>query len=132
MDPILSVFLSWQFIMFSLGIYVITWMMRTLLEYKFPKIIVNKFYSEIVLPFTPVIVGAMVAFFATQYAYPPGISALSGRLVFGATTGMFSGLIFRVIKSMLKSKLGTDDNFIPAPPPPPNAAPPGVMGQGIR
>jgi hypothetical protein len=132
MDPILSVFLSWQFIMFSLGIYVITWMMRTLLEYRFPKVITSKFYSEIVLPFTPVLVGAVVAFFATQYAYPAGISFLSGRLVFGATTGMFSGLIFRVIKSMLKSKLDPDDNFVPAPPAPPNAPPTGVMGTGIR
>jgi hypothetical protein len=132
MDPILSVFLSWQFIMFSLGIYVITWMMRTLLEYKFPKVITSKFYSEIILPFTPVFVGAIVAFFATQYAYPAGIGTLSGRLLFGSVSGLLSGTLFRVIKAMLKSKLDPDDNFIPAPPPPPNAPPPGVMGQGIR
>lgn len=141
MDPILSVFLSWQFIMFSLGIYIITWMMRTLLEFKFSKVITNKFYSEIILPFTPVIMGGLVAFFATQYAYPTGISSISGRLVFGATAGMFSGLLFRVIKSMLQSKLGPDATAVAYPAQIETSQsttvvienpPAGVMGQGNR
>lgn len=101
---------SWQFILFSLGVFVATWIVRTIVEYALPVATKGKFWQELCLPLTPPISGAIMAFFATKYAYPDGLTSLSGRLLFGSVAGMFSGFIYRVIKGLLKDKIQSFTN----------------------
>lgn len=69
----------------------------------------------------PPIFGAVIALFATKYAYPDGLTSVSGRLMFGSVAGTFSGLVYQVIKGMLKDKIQTYHlNQQPQPPIPPN------------
>jgi hypothetical protein len=109
MDPGITALFSWQFILFGLGVSVIMWFIRTITEYAFPKLDNYKFWTELCLPLLPPSIGALIAYFATKYAYPDGLTSLSGRLLFGSVAGLLSGLIFQVAKGMLKDKI---QNFV--------------------
>src|SRR5271165_793647 len=105
MDNGIALLFSWQFILFALGVSVIMWFLRTILEYIFPNIDKNKFWSELCVPLLPPTIGAVISYFATKYAYPDGLASLSGRLLFGSVAGLLSGLVFQVAKGMLKDKI---------------------------
>jgi hypothetical protein len=105
MDSALNSLLSWQFILFSLGVFVATWVIRTIVEYFIPKAANNNFWESLCLPLFPVIFGTLMAYFATKYAYPDGLTSLSGRLLFGSVAGLFSSSIYKITKGMLKDKI---------------------------
>jgi hypothetical protein len=111
MDTGLEALLSWQFLLFCLSIAAITFVIRKIFEFvvldnpKMPGNRTSRLWTELLLPIGPVFTGAAVAFFAKQYPYPSGISSASGRILFGLVAGLLSGLIYRVIRGMLKSKI---------------------------
>lgn len=105
MDSALNSLLSWQFIMFSLGVFVVTWIIRSVVEYFVPKAVNSKFWESLCLPIMPVVVGATIAYFATKYAYPNGLTSLSDRLLFGSVAGLLSSSLYKVIKAALKDKI---------------------------
>lgn len=105
MDNALSALLSWQFLLFALGMFAITWFIRTVVEYIFPKIIGATLWEKLVLPAMPSIFGGIIAYFAKAYPYPDGLVSTSARLMFGCVAGMFSGLVYQVVKGMLKDRI---------------------------
>lgn len=105
MDNGIASLLSWQFILFSLGIFVAVWVVRTVVEYIFSNADGNKLWEKLILPLMPVVTGAVVGYFAKGYAYPDGLSSVSGRLFFGSVAGMFSSLMYQVVKGLLKDKI---------------------------
>lgn len=116
MEMSLQTLLSWQFILFCLGIAALTFVVRKVVEFildnpKVPASKTSKFWTELFLPVLPIILGLILAILAKQYPYPMTDSA-SGlvRGFFGAVAGMFSGLIYRIMSGMLKSKLPENDN----------------------
>jgi hypothetical protein len=119
MDTGLSALFSWQFLLFALGIAVLVWFVRTILEYYSPSILSKKFYNDLVLPLSPTVLGGVVALFATKYAYPDGLSSTIGRFFFGVVAGTLSSTVYRVVKAMAKQKIdqAENPNFVPPPPP---------------
>ena len=111
MDAAFSAFLSWNFILYCLGVSAITFVVRTITEYFAQKFkfmasfIAGAFWTELVLPLIPLVNGGIIAYFATGYPYPLGINSVSGRVLFGIVGGMLSGLVFRVLKGLLKSSI---------------------------
>lgn len=111
MDTGLQALLSWQFLLFCLGIAAITFIMRKIFEFivldnpKMPGSKASRLWTDLLLPVGPVFTGAIIAFFAKHYPYPNGIVSASGRILFGLVAGFLSGLIYRVIKGMLKAKI---------------------------
>jgi|ERR1700722_12203895 len=105
MDNALNALLSWQFILFSLGIFAIIWTFRTVVEFAIPKVVGKTWWEKLVLPILPLVLGLVIAKFAVNYAYPDGLSSFAGRELFGLVAGMFSGLIYQVVKGMLKNKI---------------------------
>jgi hypothetical protein len=100
--------------MLCLGISAIVFTVRRSFEFY----IVSKNYKKIIniwqnlfLPLFPLFLGAVVGWFAKSYPYPQNISSASGRVFFGIVAGMFSGLIYRLLKSILLSNIkATDDS----------------------
>lgn len=109
MDNALQALLSWQFIVFCLSVVAVTYVVRTVVDY----ILHNRGYDpksshlwvELILPILPVFLGSFGAILAKQYPYPLDISSGSGRFAFGLCAGLLSGLVWRVIKSMINAKL---------------------------
>lgn len=136
MDPALTVLLSWQFMLFSLGCFFVIWVIRTILEFFIPTISANKYWDKLALPLLPVFLGATVAHFITSYPYPNGEVATLPRELFGITAGGLSTVAFQVIKGLLKQQLTTlivqttttqvpsaTSTILEPPPPPPPALP---------
>jgi hypothetical protein len=105
MDNALDVLLSSQFLLFSLGIFALTWFIRIIVEYFIPKSVSSRLWEKLILPAMPLVFGAGVAFLAKKYPYPDGLTGFSSRLIFGTVAGMFSGLVYQVIKGVLRDKV---------------------------
>lgn len=111
---LLSVFITWQFMFFCLGIATITFVVRKVLEYfilnnpKMPGNSHSKFWRELALPIFPVFFGGIVSYLTVQYPYPEGLAASNfGRISFGLVAGLLSGLVYRVVVGMLRAEVSS-------------------------
>lgn len=112
MDDLLKIFLSWQFMIFCLGLAGMGFVLRKLIEYFIldnPHIPASKqsmIWRSLILPISPVISGALAGYLAKNYPYPDGIASSEyGRVSFGLVAGLLSGLVYRVISELLRSKM---------------------------
>ena len=108
MDTILQTFLSLQFLFFCLGIAAITFVLRKIVDYilTLKGLQNNKLWNELILPIMPVILGVLCASVAKRYPFPDifGVS-VSAKMNFGLVAGLFSGLVYKIIKGLLSQKL---------------------------
>lgn len=109
MDLSLQILTSWQFVLFSLGIAGLTYIVRTCVEFLlskpwFPAEKTSKIWNELLLPIGPVLTGAFLGLLLKQYPFPEGIVSDSARAFFGLVAGLFSGLAYKIIKGMLNKK----------------------------
>ena len=112
MEPILQMLLSWQFIVFGLAVAALIFVIRQSVEYTISnwlkpskKSKILKVWHDLILPILPVILGAISGFLFKTYPYPQGLSTTGGRVIFGLVAGLMSGLLYRVIKSLLFQKV---------------------------
>lgn len=127
----LFAFLSWQFVFFSLGVMAVIFVLRTTLEYCFSSLKTSNLWNSLILTISPVILGGLMAFLLKAYPYSTGLTSSGDHILFGAIAGLFSGLIFRVVKttlgqqiSGLVSSIGINLPGANNVPPPPDAPPP--------
>jgi hypothetical protein len=104
MDPLMQ-FMTWQFMLFCLTIAGVTFIFRTIIEYFLKNPTHQKFWEDLVLPLFPLFLGAVMGRFMTMYPYPEGLTSTGGHVIFGFVSGMFSGLVYRYLKTMLNSRL---------------------------
>ena len=114
MDSILQSFLSYQFLLATFAIAGINFVLRKLTEFIInnflnANIFVKKLWNDLALPISPLVTGGVFGFFVTNFAFPVDIKSVSSRVAFGIVAGMFSGLVYRVTKSLLKQKLSETD-----------------------
>lgn len=113
MDNVLQALLSWQFIFFALAIAAMTFVIKQFVDFAIdnPNIPTgnmtkeNRFWTQLVLPISPVVMGTFAGLFAKMYPFPEGISSASARMAFGMVAGLLSGLLYSVIKGVLSSKI---------------------------
>lgn len=115
MDPILAVLLSWQFVLFGLAIATVMYVLRIVVEYVatlVKKSLANsQLWNDLLLPILPVIIGALSSYFFKVFPYPGfppgpgGVIPTGDRIIFGLVAGLLSGLMYRVIKSLLYQKI---------------------------
>ena len=113
MDNILQALLSWQFVLFALAISAFTFVAKQIVEFAIdnpssPTGNMSKngrFWTQLVLPILPVVLGGSAGYLAKMYPFPDGISSGSARIAFGLVAGLLSGLVYRVIRGTLANKL---------------------------
>jgi hypothetical protein len=105
MDQMLSNLFSLQFLIFCLGLAAVIFVVRKFVEFFVKTVKVLKLWHELILPVFPVVLGGLTGLFAQMYPYPEGIGSASGRVLFGLVAGLLSGLVYRVVKSLLKAKI---------------------------
>lgn len=103
MDPFLQ-FLTWQFVLFCMFVVAITQVIRNVVEFSFKDSKTTNVWTKLILPTTPILIGAILGFFL-KGPYPDGISVRDSQIVFGTVAGMFSTILYRVLKNMLKARL---------------------------
>ncbi len=115
MDPILQVLLSWQFVLFGLAIAAIIYVFRLVVQYVASllkkDLSKSNLWENLVLPVAPIAVGVIAALLLKSFPYPGftpdahGVVIRGDRIIFGLVTGLFSTVMYRMIKSMLYQKL---------------------------
>ncbi len=110
MDPVLGMLLSWQFIVFGLAIAALLFVIRNFIEFSLKNWFKvgaknKKIWHDLILPILPVLLGGLFGFLFKTYPYPNQLSSSSSRVIFGLVAGLMSGLLYRVIKSLLFSKI---------------------------
>lgn len=106
MNSSIEAILSLPFLFFCLSIFAISGIIKQIVGY-FVKTDHKKFmkiWKELILPILPMFVGLLLALIK-EYPYPDGWESSSSRFIFGLVAGLSSGLVYRVIKSFLSSKL---------------------------
>jgi hypothetical protein len=106
MSNILAILISWQFLLFSIGVFAIIYILRTILETAFPSITTNRIWEKAILPISPFVIGCVIALIAKNYAYPDNLSSELERFFFGLIAGMFSGTSYQIVKGLLKKEIG--------------------------
>lgn len=106
MDLALSMLLSWQFILFCLGIAALTYVIRLIVEYVLGQLnkLKSKLWNELLLPIGPVVSGPVIAWYFESYPYPSDLKQIGGRVVFGLVAGLFSGLVYKIVKGLVSDK----------------------------
>lgn len=103
MDPLMQ-FFTWQFMLFSMAIAGVTYVIRLLVEYFLKNTQKLKLWKDVLLPIFPIVLGVLMGAFMVKYPYPEGLVSAGSRIVFGLVAGMFSGVLYRVIIAMLNFK----------------------------
>ena len=105
----------WAVTLFSLGVFVISLVLRRTLERLFPTVRkdtpesrAQHIWEEVLLPSMPVFVGVLMALVMRQYPYPALLTGLGSRLTFGAVAGFFCGWTYRIVKALVTKKFGID------------------------
>jgi len=115
MDPILQTLLSWQFVIFSMAIAAVMFVLRTLAEYAMSNWASaakeSKLWNDLLLPILPVIVGPAAAVLIKAFPYPDCLTTSSSRFIFGLVAGLLSTLLYRVFKALLLQKESSPNQF---------------------
>lgn len=109
MHDLAESFLSKEFVFFCLGIAALTYVFRIIVDFglSHPRSCAtpnNRIWKELILPIFPIIIGGTIAYLAKSYPFPTEFVQHVGRTFFGMVSGMFSGLVYRIIKSLLSIK----------------------------
>src|SRR5271154_6448101 len=113
MNAILAIILSYQFIFLALGLAIITYVIRTIIDYaildnpNLPGTKNSRIWRSLILPLMPIAIGAGSSFFFHKYAYtfPDGVNTTSAQFIFCLAAGALSSVVFRVIKELLLSNI---------------------------
>ena len=112
MNTVLQALISWQFVFFCLACAAVTFVAKTIIEYvldnpNVPASKHSKFWKDLFLPLLPIFFGPLGAWLAVGFPYPEGLGNTSARVVFGLVAGFLSGMVYRIVKSFLVSKIIT-------------------------
>jgi DMSO reductase anchor subunit len=103
---ILTVFLSWQFLIFCLAVFGVTFVIRTIVEYIIKQVVkTSSLWNDMVLPILPIVIGTIMGLFLKAFPYPEGLTNKDSRIIFGLVAGLLSTLLYRMIKTLIIKKI---------------------------
>jgi hypothetical protein len=104
LDKIFEAFVNAQTVVLCLGIYLMTYVIRKVVEGFWKGAKENRIWREVWLPLGPIVNGGALGVFAKQFVWPTAIGAsMSGRIMYGAICGVFSALVYSRIRSFVQS-----------------------------
>jgi len=101
---ILAIFMTWNFLLLSLAISAILFVIRTIAENKW-NLKDNHWWNNVIMPIAPIVIGCLFGAIAVGFPYPAEIVKISGRICFGIVAGLFSGQTFKVVRGLLSAKI---------------------------
>ncbi len=131
-DQAFGALINWQSLLFCLGIYAITYVIRSVVEALWKKSATSNIWNELFLHVGPIATGMFLGAVSKAFPFPLQIGqTMLGRILYGAVTGLLSGWVYGRLQAWLN--IAADKNIPVAlkltgrkssAPPPPN--PPSV------
>jgi cytochrome c biogenesis protein CcdA len=98
----MEIFLNWQTLLFSLGIFVLTYFLRLTVQFFWRTWRASRLYNDFVLHVLPIVLGGAVALFAKKFPWPDAlVPSASARLFYGIFLGMTCGLVYGRVRAAL-------------------------------
>ena len=107
LDKGFAVFFSSQTILFCLGVFMVTFAIRRVVETGWVGAKTNKWWTEVFLPLGPIATGVILAFAAKTYTWPDVIKDPWSRAFYGGACGMASGWVYTRFRAILKAWVTT-------------------------
>lgn len=101
MDP-LTLFLSSQMLMLCLSIFAITYLVQLVAEFYKPSLKTKPVWTEIALHVIPLAIGTVLGI-PNLFTYPTPMH-VGGRMCFGLIAGLFSNMVYKLIKGAVQAK----------------------------
>ncbi len=93
----------WPSVLLCLGIYVITFVIRTFVETLRPNVSRRVWWRDLLLPFTPILAGVTISLLADKYPWPTLVAnSFSAKLIYGSVCGICSGWVYARFRTYLK------------------------------
>lgn len=115
--------LNWQTGVFSLAVFIFSFLLRRSAEVAFPTLrhdtpvsMAERIWNELVLPSLPVLVGAGLGFGLQSWPYPAALASRGTHVLFGVVCGFFSSYAYRVVKALITQKFSVDLPDLPGGP----------------
>lgn len=89
--------------LFCMGIFLLTYTIRKVVETAWAGAKTNKWWTEVFLPLGPVATGVILAFWAKSYAWPDIVKDPWSRAFYGAVCGLSSGWVYNRFRSIMKA-----------------------------
>jgi hypothetical protein len=116
-STVTGMFLSWQFIVMSLGIYAIIQATRTPVESKYPSLKTSEWWRGLTLITAPVGIGILFGIFAKKFPMTDQVAweaSRTFRCMFGAFAGLVSGWAYSLVKTLYRKATGASDPDAPS------------------
>lgn len=98
----------WPLLLFCFLVFVITYVVRRVGEAVYPKLKVNHWWVELVMPTIPVILGVLSAILIKDFPFPIHEPSVGMRVVLGTVGGFLSSYSFKFVRAVIKAKTGYD------------------------
>ncbi len=134
---------DWVFplLMFCLGIFFVTVVMRRAVEIYVPGFAARNQWKKVWLPSLPVIAGGIAAAIMSRYPYLSSLPTWGTRAFYGCVAGGLSSFMYKVFQAVIQAKFGVkvgvsnppDQNMVETLPPsanPRTSGLPKVRGTG--
>jgi hypothetical protein len=107
-NDLFKVFINWNTGLLCLGVYLVTYVIRTVIEalwgdrIKASKLW-NKLWNELFLPIGPIVAGALLGLLAKKFPLPTPIAdSIMAKLMYGGVCGVLSGWLYARLRGLLK------------------------------
>lgn len=105
LDQVAKAFLNAQTILICLAIYLMTYVIRKVVEGVWVGAKKHRLWREVWLPIGPIVNGGLIGLMAKTFVWPEIVgTSLSGRIMYGAICGVFSALLYSRVRSFIASK----------------------------
>lgn len=108
LEQLFSGQLLFSFVFLSLGAYIITLIIRSIIEVMWVGVKDNKYWREIFLPLGGIANGMILGGVLQFFPLPELLGAhISNRILFGAICGLFASFMYNRIKSWINNKISS-------------------------
>jgi len=107
LDQAAALFFTPITLIFCLGCFVVTYVLRTATEAihdsMYHKPFTNVLWTELFLPLGPILVGWVLAILAKKFPFPVVVGgSIMAKLLYGGICGLFSGWMYSRVRSFLQ------------------------------
>lgn len=110
LDSVFQAFINMQTVIVCLAVYLMTFVIRKVVEGFWKGAKANHYWREVWLPIGPIVNGGLIGLMAKTFVWPAVIgTSLSGRIMYGAICGVFSALLYARVRSFISNKPSKTD-----------------------
>ena len=111
MDNAFAVFTTWQTIALGLTVYVITAIIRRILETGNPNIRYNRWWRNVFLPLAPVGNAILLAVFLRDFPWPEPVQvSVSTRVMYALVCGIVCGWVYSRVRKFIRDPQPTAEH----------------------